>query len=224
MWPSTIRCFELSHADPADNLQTDQALLEAVNADPQAAALRFWESPREVVIVGRSNRIEQEVDVAACAADGVPILRRFSGGGTVLLGPGCLCYTLALPLPPGQTRAITVVTAAIMQRLAEAFHTAGLNVSVAGVSDLVYDGRKFSGNAQRWLDRAVLHHGTILYQFDLAKMARYLHLPSRQPAYRAQRAHADFVTNLPLPRGEIMRWIAAAWHAEWPPRTDGLLR
>ena len=49
--------------------------------------------------------------------------------------------------------------------------------------------RKICGNAQRWKRRAFLHHGTILYDFDLAKIERYLRLPARQPDYRAGRAH-----------------------------------
>lgn len=38
----------------------------------------------------------------------------------------------------------------------------------------------------------------MLYAFDAAAMERYLPPPPRQPAYRANRAHADFVTNLPI--------------------------
>jgi len=58
-------------------------------------ALRFW-NPRHFVVVGYANRIANEVNVAACEKRGVPILRRCSGGGTVLQGPGCLNYTLIL--------------------------------------------------------------------------------------------------------------------------------
>jgi lipoate-protein ligase A len=216
MWPARLRWIDVSYPTPADNLQADQALLEAVAADPRQATLRFWESATEVVVVGRSNQIDREVHLTACLADDVPILRRMSGGGAVVLGPGCLCYALALPLPEGCTRNITRVTAAIMQRLVRAFQTAGWAVAAAGVSDLVHEGRKFSGNAQRWLQGAVLHHGTVLYDFDLSKIERYLRMPVRQPAYREARPHRDFVTNLPLSREEIVRLLVAEWATDAP--------
>ena len=60
------------------------------------------------------------------------------------------------------------------------------------------DGRKVSGNAQRRGRRALLHHGTLLYDFDPGLAARYLKEPIRRPAYRSGRCHADFIGNLPL--------------------------
>jgi lipoate-protein ligase A len=42
----------------------------------------------------------------------------------------------------------------------------------------------------------LLHHGTILYDFDIAAASRFLAMPSRQPAYREGRSHADFLINV----------------------------
>ena len=58
--------------------------------------LRFWEWPEPAVVLGAGCRLAEDVDETACVADGVPILRRASGGGTVLLGRGCLLYSLVL--------------------------------------------------------------------------------------------------------------------------------
>ena len=70
-------------------------------------------------------------------------------------------------------------------------------MALQGTSDLALNDRKFSGNAQQRKRTHLLHHGTLLYAFATEPLARYLKPPPRQPAYRAGRSHADFVTNLP---------------------------
>ena len=78
----------------------------------------------------------------------------------------------------------------------------------AGTSDLAAAGRKFSGNAQQRKRRFLLHHGTLLYAFDLSRVGRYLRPPPRQPEYRAGRDHVAFLRNLDLPAEEIKRRAA----------------
>src|SRR5690606_7342047 len=132
----------------------------------------------------------------------VPILRRASGGGTVLWGKGCLLYTLVLRYD--REPALTQVRPSYEWILGEVANAVGLRgIEQAGISDLSVAGRKFSGNAQQRKRDHVLHHGTILYDFDLASIERYLKLPPRQPEYRANRPHADFLCNVPLSRDEV---------------------
>lgn len=195
-------------------LATEEAVLAAVDAGESPPTLLLWEWNSPAVIVGRSNVVAREVNTDACERDNVPILRRCSGGGAVVLGRGCLCYALVLPVAPQhRVLGISAVTRAIMQQTASGFVTAGLDVHVDGISDLVLGNRKFSGNSQRWQKHALLHHGTVLYNFDLAQVAKYLQFPSRQPDYRADRPHTDFVTNLLLPNTATEAVITTTWHA-----------
>jgi lipoate-protein ligase A len=203
----------------AENLALDEALLLAAEAGQGGEVLRVWEWPSPAVVLGSGCRLAEDVDEAACAADGVPVLRRSSGGGTVLLGPGCLLYSLVLNHE--REPALAEIQASyrfILGRVAEAL---GGEVAQAGTSDLVMAGRKFSGNAQQRKRRHLLHHGTLLYAFDLARVARYLRPPPRQPEYRAGREHAEFLRNLPLSAAELKRRLRAAWgagaeQASWP--------
>ena len=214
LWPDALSCHHQSLAEIGENLAEEVRLLNLVDNDPSAACLRIWEQPTPAVIVGRSNLVEHEVHVAACDAEQIPILQRTSGGGTVVLGPGCLCFSLCLPLTEHHRHlGVSPVTADIMQRLADALSRPGQPVNVKGVSDLVLDGRKFSGNAQRWRRRALLHHGTVLYDFDLSLINRLLRFPSRIPAYRQSRQHLEFVRNLDLSRAEIIQRLCRAWNA-----------
>ncbi len=68
--------------------------------------------------------------------------------------------------------------------------------------------RKFSGCSQRRMRHTLLHHGTLLYAFDLDRVSRYLRQPVRQPVHRQARTHAEFLTNVPL-RGDFATRLAA---------------
>jgi lipoate-protein ligase A len=183
--------------------------------------LRFWEQSSLAVVLGAGGRLDDDVDEAVCQADGVPILRRSSGGGAVLLGAGCLLYTLVLDSEHAPELAgIRSSYAYILARVAAALPECN-GVEPAGTSDLAAAGRKFSGNAQQRKRRFLLHHGTLLYAFDFNQVGRYLRQPLRQPEYRAGRDHAAFLRNLDSPVDEIERRLRAAWGAdtverEWP--------
>ena len=132
----------------------------------------------------------------------------------MVIGPGCLSYSLVLPLTDEQ-RALGVasLTKRLMERIALGLRAVLPGATACGTSDLADDGRKFSGNAQRWLSNAFLHHGTILYDFDLPRIGRYLRTPSRQPDYRDSRDHAAFVTNVDASRETLVGLLATAWQA-----------
>ena len=102
----------------------------------------------------------------------------------------------------------------MMQTLSRALSIDRVKIEVHGICDLVHEGRKFSGNSLRCKRGHLLYHGTLLYDYDLPRIARYLGTPARMPEYRAGRAHDSFVTNLPLPREKIAAALRAAFAAE----------
>ena len=216
-----MHTLDLTLPTPAENLALDEALLLRAEAGEGGEVLRLWEWPRPAVVLGAGCRLADDVDEAACRTDGVPVLRRSSGGGTVLLGAGCLLYTLILDGERAPELAgIRSSYAFILERVATTFPEAA-GVEMAGTSDLAAAGRKFSGNAQQRKRRFLLHHGTLLYAFDLERVGRYLLPPPRQPEYRAGRDHAAFLRNLDLPAEEIKRRLRVAWAAnaeetDWP--------
>src|SRR4051794_13957499 len=91
-----MHLLDLTLPTAATNLALDEALLLEADAGRGGEVLRLWEWPTPAVVLGAGCRLAEDVDEAACARDGVPVLRRSSGGGTVLLGAGCLCYSLVL--------------------------------------------------------------------------------------------------------------------------------
>jgi lipoate-protein ligase A len=193
----------------ASDLALDHAQFRAVESGAGQDSLRLWESPAPAVVLGRSGVISRDVEENACAADGVEILRRESGGGAVVLGPGCVIFSLLLRMDDDpELRDARASYCLILKWLAGALDVPGLEIR--GFSDLAIGERKVSGNAQRRGARALLHHGTLLCGLDARLMERYLKPPDRQPDYRHSRAHAEFVGNLPLAAAEIMRRVSSA--------------
>ena len=213
--------LEQSLDTPAQNLALDQALLEAATSSDEQV-LRLWESPQYAVVLGRSSRAAEEVNLAACESRKVPIRRRNSGGATVLIGPGCLMYSVVLScrrdprlriLEQAHRTVLETVRAAVSERVP--------GIRVSGTSDLTVAGRKFSGNSVRCQRDQLLYHGTLLYDFPLDLIADCLHLPPRRPEYREDRSHLDFVTNLPSSADQLRLALIRSWCAddpliEWP--------
>jgi lipoate-protein ligase A len=191
------------------HLRRELELFQALEAGVGGECCRLWEAVLPVVIVGRSASIADDVELDACRADGVEVVRRSSGGGAVVLGPGCLNYAIAVSLVSRAGLAdVAGSFSVILGQIAASLDVAG--VSIAGRADLSLQGRKVSGNAQRRGRRALLHHGTLLYDFDARLAARYLKEPARRPAYRAARNHSEFLGNLPLTVHEIRSRLSAS--------------
>lgn len=215
-----MRLFDLTFPTSAENLACDEALLDwrEENSHSGEEILRFWESLETFVVVGYANKIESEVNVPACEAKKIPVFRRCSGGGTVLQGRGCLNYALVLQI--GNNRHLASISGAnkfIMERNREAIHqAAGHAPSIQGHTDLAFGARKFSGNSQRRHKNYLLFHGTFLLNFDIPLIGEALKFPSRQPDYRHQRSHADFLMNLNLSAAAVKMAMQNVWKADLP--------
>ncbi|MDA0658312.1 MAG: lipoate--protein ligase family protein [Planctomycetota bacterium] len=214
---------EATYKTLAENVAFDEILLNYLehNADANQRSpggiLRLWEMDTPGVVLGRASRADQEVDLATCQRDQVPVVRRVSGGCTVMTGPGCLMYTLAM-----RKAAAPELTSPdrahrwILDRMVRALSTPALRVERCGTSDLALSGRKFSGNSMRIQRQSVLYHGTLLYNFEIPTLDRYLPMPPREPEYRQKRSHSDFVCNFPNGGKEIRDKVRAIWNCHNP--------
>lgn len=209
-----MRLLDFSYDEPARNLALDEALLDEAEAGGSTETLRFWESPQPFVVLGLTQRLSEEVHEEACVRDGVPILRRASGGGCVLQAKGCLNFALVLDQHGHPDLAtIRASNRYILEKVCTALNAIGLDARLEGVSDVAVDGYKVSGNAQRRKKRFILHHGTLLYAADLALISKYLKEPTKRPKYRRGRRHAEFVQNLSCPLELLKKSFAEAFQA-----------
>lgn len=219
---TTLRFLDLTLPTPAENLALDDALLEEAEAAAERGEaprelLRIWEPRETMVVLGRSSRIGQEVHFDACQNRGINVLRRSSGGATIVTGPGCLMYALVLGYAqrPGLRR-IDEAHRYVLARHVAALRPPCPVTTCAGTSDLAIAGRKFSGNSMRCRRDVFLYHGTLFYDFPLDHVAELLRTPPRQPAYRAGRDHRAFLTNFPAPRNQLINALRTAWQADDP--------
>lgn len=205
----------LNHSLPTlkENLALDEALLLEREENPaRGNILRVWKMDSLAVAMGSGGKINEEVHYAVCRREQVEVQRRSSGGGTVVVGPGCLLYTVVLD----SDLDLTIGTIAgsyerILDPLAMALSRPDKKVSRRGISDLAVGEMKVSGSAQQRKRRFVLHHGTLLLHMDLSHLARLLPQPPRQPDYRLDRDHTSFTTNLEMSEGEAIDALVKAF-------------
>lgn len=208
-----MNILDLTLPTPQENLACDEALMRI--DDPGNGILRFWEPRSYFAVLGLSRRYMRDVNCDYCRDRNIPILRRISGGGTVLQGPGCLNFSLIFSLSgPHDLSTITGTNQYILKRHQRALETiVGGKIHIRGTSDLTLGEMKFSGNSQRREKGRLLFQGSFLARADIATMEKVLTLPDRQPAYRQNRPHGEFVVNLGIEPQKIKEAIAREWKA-----------
>lgn len=207
--------------EPGSLLDWEEALIqgkETQNVLPTELVEGFslWEFDRPCVVLGRGSK-EEEANESNCKRDGVPVVRRCSGGATILAGPGCLMYSVVLSLQQRpELRSISAAHRFVMTKILSATQEIEARVELQGICDLCINGRKFSGNALRYKRDWLLYHGTILYDFPVEMLGHYLNDPARQPAYREGRSHEDFLTNIHADREQLSQLLCQHWDVRMP--------
>ena len=184
---------------------TNLLVLPGVNAaehlESEAAAfsqmveknLALFYSHEPCIIVGRYNKLSDWVNEKAALSDMIPVIRRFSGGGTVYHDLDTLCYSYIVPRSTYENKRCGIQPMDYFRKIViSGLNTIGIRLTQSRLSDLSLNGRKVSGNAARITKSAVLFHGTLLLKVDYAALERYLPIPPDRPKI----SHRQFVTSL----------------------------
>jgi len=189
---------------PEENIAVDEFLLMQAEEGIRGETMRFWEGSECFVVLGRSEKMEENCFFDECRKDGIKILRRISGGGTVLQGKGCFNYSLVLSYGRAEEfKNIKSSYRKILENISNGFRNFNFDIEVLPISDLALEGKKISGNAQARKKKYLLHHGTILLDFDINKVQKYLKHPPKEPEYRNGRSHKRFITNVSISREKL---------------------
>jgi len=184
----------LTEPNPMVDMQLDEDLIERVRGG-LPWAYRTWEPEQTAVVLGRNNRADIEVHEAHCQADGVPIVRRRGGGGTVVLAPGVVVISLVKQVR--QQFHFQEYFWQINTLIIDALQRLGIEeLSQQGHSDICLGNRKILGSSMYGSKNLLFYTASLLVAGNLELIDRYLRHPSQEPEYRQGRSHQDFLTTI----------------------------
>ena len=158
--------------DPAMHMALDEVLTREVATGRRAPTLRFWEWTSAAVVIGSFQSLRNEVDAEAAARHGITVVRRISGGGAMFIEPGnTITYSLHAPTSLVQGLSFIDSYAFLDDWVLGALTDLGVGAYYQPINDITSPAGKIGGAAQKRLGSgAVLHHVTMAYDIDAAKM------------------------------------------------------
>lgn len=147
------------------------------------------------IVMGISGKPSELIEIKPILRDGIPVIKRFTGGGTVIVDHGTIfasiiCNKDSIPALQPYPRPIMSWTEQLYGKVFNGFGDFRLREN-----DYVFDTRKFGGNAQSIIKNRWIHHTSFLWDFDVKNMG-YLKLPKRTPEYRSARDHVEFLCRM----------------------------
>lgn len=175
--------------DAYTNIAMDAWLLKHLK--PTEPVFALWQNQR-AVIVGENQNTFSEVNADYVTENDVQIVRRVSGGGAVYHDLGNICFTFFVPV----VSSASVDFHQFVQPMADALAAVGIDVTISGRNDLEIDGKKVSGNAQRYAGGYLMHHGTLLWDTDVDAMVRSLNVADEKFMSKAAKSVRARVGNI----------------------------
>ncbi|KAI4346615.1 hypothetical protein L6164_007496 [Bauhinia variegata] len=175
------------------------------------------------IVMGLSGKVSELVEVKSVLQDQIPIIRRFTGGGTVVVDHGTIFVTLicnkdAVPDVQPFPRSIMSWSGLLYSEVFE-----GVGDFCLRENDYVFGNCKFGGNAQSITKNRWVHHTSFLWDYEVKNMS-YLKLPAKAPEYRSARGHMDFICRMKeyLPRSEFIERTTEAIGAHFSVKPTSL--
>lgn len=152
--------------------------------------LLFWRT-FPTLMVGKYQNTYEEIDMDYAEENNINIVRRMSGGGTIYTDPGGWQYSFITKSDKDK-----ISFDEYMEPIIELLKSLGINAEFNGRNDLVIGGRKFSGTAQYKHNGYTVHHGSLLYDTDLEKMARSTTVDEYKMSSKGIKSVRERVTNI----------------------------
>ncbi len=158
---------ENNNRDPYQNHALEEWLMDHVVQD----CFMLWRNEK-AILLGRNQNAYSEINMPYAMENGIKIVRRITGGGTVFTDEGNVMFTFISCNGRKDFSDFLMFTKPVLHAL----HRMGIPAEFTGRNDLTIDGKKFSGNAQcRYKDK-LLHHGTLMYEANTEELAKALNV------------------------------------------------
>lgn len=173
--------FELLEAGPQHppmQMAIDEVVARQVGDGTRGPTLRVWEWASNAVIIGSFQSLSNEVDVEAAARHDATVVRRISGGGAMFVEPGnTITYSLYVPATLVEGLSFADSYAFLDAWVIRALRELGVDARYVPLNDIASPLGKIGGAAQKRLaSGVVLHHVTMSYDMDAAKMLDILRI------------------------------------------------
>ncbi|MCK5403291.1 lipoate--protein ligase family protein [Candidatus Bathyarchaeota archaeon] len=195
------RLIDTEFEDSCMNLAIDEAIPTVLGMGYTNSTVRFWRNVNTVVI-GRSQDIVSEVNLAACNKYGTLVIRRFTGGGTVYHDLGNLNYSISLRkdhylISDDLVRTVEVLSKGVMLGL----KNLGIKAEYRLSDGIFISGKKVSGSASSVKQSFFFNHGTLLINSNLAILSEVLSPTLKRRKKRGVKSSHQIVTNLAIELG-----------------------
>jgi len=183
-----------------DQLLLEEGLHRAENIPDDKknwCILNQCETQQPTIVLGYSGKINKLVNIEEQQMRGVPMLRRFTGGGTVIIDHNTLFISWLLGdsvLPHVRPYPKSIMTWS-GEFYSAAMRGIGVNNFELRADDYVVGDLKIGGNAQAISGKKWLHHTSFLWDFDDDSM-KVLQIPEKRPTYRGSRSHSQFLQRM----------------------------
>ena len=199
----------------AVHMALDEVLLNAVAAGRRPPLLRFWGWTEPTLVLGSNQAVANELDLAAVERRGFTIVRRLSGGGTMLAEPGrTITWSIAMPAAPVAGMSFVDSFAHLDGWAVETLRSLGVDAGYRPINDIVSPAGKIAGAAQARRRGALLHHVTMAYSMDPALLFELIRIGRPAVSDRGVRSAPKQVspldTLLGLSRRDVVAALAAA--------------
>lgn len=137
--------------------------------------LMLWQNDNTVVI-GQNQNAEGEINRAFVDEHHINVVRRSTGGGAVYHDLGNLNYSFITDAENADRQTMLRFTEPVVAAL----KGLGLQAEASGRNDILVEGRKVSGTAQRLYKHRILHHGTLLFSANSEMVSGALNVDPRK--------------------------------------------